>query len=698
MSTEAKETTETTTGPTIVEGDKNSRFPCVEQPTRVALHCNGYYLWCKKNGNLICRRKRNDKDEFLLRYDDAGTLSIQHHKFKGLLTVLSKPMEDGTIQRAAKCFASEEDEKRVAALEEQEKKEEKEEDEEDGENATASQEEFKDEEEEQEEETQEPPEFQPDDQKWYFVKGAADSINANAIILKSISTGLNMGIDDNGQVRFGDDDAPPRKLYWSIECVTGELCFMSNARLKSQARCDMSGLLNMDANKKGWEVFRFMEAGHGFVKISSWMHSQWLLCSTKDGLVDTCSHAESFKDYRPQEDDEKSADAPSQQPYRCSKWAIEKNPNGEGGMIIRSKTHGRLLCVRDNFELKTWDPYEEDTKKAAVEEEDDGKIAPDSAKKANWRESMTSMRESMKASFEETRKKMVKRDEPIVPESETIVWHLEAAHSQNYYFLTLNMQDPNAQAKSVGPGLEVTPNLRKNTKIEIIREDENITKLCIVKMDTKPAKNQFLACDIDGSISLLDVRNALEAEWIMEKSADQEGCTVFKSVATGRYLSMRPIEDGERKESTSEKLSNMTNSAFGKEKEVLETLHATDILDATAAWRLDPCMPRAVSSDKIKTFALGTSIAIGTTVAMPFALAGVAGFMGAIGAEVGTFTTLVFAGLTGAEAIASVGAIGATAYLVFRPEENSLTDDHNKEEAEEEKAWSQRPFSNWRNW
>mmetsp|Transcript_3212 Transcript_3212/g.7518 ORF Transcript_3212/g.7518 Transcript_3212/m.7518 type:complete len:707 (+) Transcript_3212:121-2241(+) len=704
--------TETTEPTIVVEGDKNSRFPCVEQPTRVALHCNGYYLWCKRNGKLICRRKRNDKDEFFLRYDDAGTLAIQHHKFKGLLTALSTTLADGTIERSAKCFASEEDEKKITALEE-EKKEEKEGggEEEDGANAAAaaaaakSEEDKKEEEEEEaeQEEDQEPPEFQPDDQKWCFVRGAADSINANAIIMKSISTGLNLGIDDNGQLRFGDDDAPPRKLYWSIECVTGELCFMSNPRLKSQTRCDMSGLLNMDANMKGWEVFRFMEAGHGFVKISSWMHSQWLLCSTKDGLVDTCSHAESFKDYRPSEEDDAKSDSPSAETFRCSKWAIEKNPNGEG-VIIRSKTHGRLLCVRDNFELRTWHPDDEKKKAAAAAaaeaDEDAAKIAPDDGRKSNnWQSFTSSMRDSMKASFEDARKKMAKKDEPIVPESETTVWYLEAAHSQNYYFLSLNMQDPDAQAKSVGPGLEVTPNLRKNTKIEIIRENENITKLCIVKTDTKPAKNQFLACETDGSISLLDVRNAAEAEWIMQKSAEQEGCTVFKSVATGRYLSMRPIvEEPRKRESTTEKLSNMTNSVFGKEKEVLETLHGSETLEATAAWKLDPCMPRAVSSDKIKTFALGTSIAVGTTVAMPFALAGVAGFMGAIGAEVGTFTTLVFAGLTGAEAIASVGAIGATAYLVFKPEENSLTDDHSKEEAEEEKAWSQRPFSNWRNW
>merc|ERR1719491_2407353 len=91
-------------------------------------------------------------------------------------------------------------------------------------------------------------------------------------------------------------------------------------------------------------------------------------------------------------------------------------------------------------------------------------------------------------------------------------------------------------------------------------------------------------------------------------------------------------------------------------------------------WKLEPCMPRAVSSEKIKTFALGTSIAVGTTIAMPFALAGVAAVMGAVGAEAGIGFGILAAGLSTAEAMASVGAIGATAYLVFKPADNSLTD------------------------
>lgn len=137
---------------------------------------------------------------------------------------------------------------------------------------------------------------------------------------------------------------------------------------------------------------------------------------------------------------------------------------------------------------------------------------------------------------------------------------------------------------------------------------------------------------------------------------------------------------------------------FASKPERVGRLIGSKSKEQRSVWNLDPSMPRAISSEKIKTFALGTSIAVGTTIAMPFALAGVGFALGAVGAEVGVVANVIFAGLTGAEALASVGAIGATAYIVFRPAENSLTDKHENEKEKMETAWSKRPFSNWRNW
>jgi hypothetical protein len=688
------------------EGDKSAQFPCVEQPTRVTLHCNGYYLWCKRNGKLICRKKRNDKDEFILQYDSEGNLSIRHYKFKGTMTVTRKPLEDGTIKTSIKCLKDLEDKDKDTKEDKDKQKEEKKEDITTTTTTTTTKEQDDDEEEDEqddEEEVDSDTIINEDDQKWCFIKGAVDSANANAILLKSLSTGLNLGINDEGKIMFANDEVSPTNIYWTVECVTGELCFMSNPKLKTQVRCDMAGLLTLDSNMKGWEVFRFMEAGHGYVKISSWMHSQWLLCSTQDGTVTTCSHAESFKDFR-QEDETTS---PAKE-YRCSKWAIEKGgPEGEG-VIIRSKTHGRLLSIRENGELRTYHPDDDKPKKDTFEDEDDDSgsaigIATDQSDakaSASAYPTWKSLKNSMRSSFDGARKSMLpKKEGPLVPEAETTVWQLEAAHSQNYFLLSLNMSDPKAKAKSIGPGLQVTPNLRKNTKIQLERDANGITKLCVEGIipdaNSKVPVKQYITCRADGTICLLNDDSYIDVEWTMAKSEIQQGCTIFKSKAHGRYLSFRQVDTGDEKgESTMDKM----NSVLGKEKEVLEELFGSETLGVPENWKLDPCMPRAVSSDKIKAFAIGTSIAVGTTVAMPFALAGVAGFMGAIGAEVGTFTTLVFAGLTGAEAIASVGAIGATAYIVFKPDENSLTDDHKKEEEEEERAWSKRPLSNWRNW
>ncbi|CAJ1939323.1 unnamed protein product [Cylindrotheca closterium] len=702
-----------------MEGDKNSRFPCIEQPTRVALHCNGYYIWSKKSGKAVCKKKRNEKDEFLLIYDENENVTIQHHKYKGILTLVRTVLPDGTVEKKIRCLQNEED--KQEEVESNEVAEEKKEEPEDSTPTVAPASDGEDDEDDDEDDAVvvDPTTIQEGDQKWVFIKGASNSINGNAVILKSLSTGLILGISEEGKLELSEPQEAERtsKMQWSIECVTGELCFLSNPRLNAQLRCDMTGLINMDGNQKGWEVFRFMEAGNGYVKISSWMHSQWLLCSTKDGKVSTCTHAESFQDYRPPDENENDADgqeekqeassSSSLKEYRCSKWAIERSPNGDG-VVIRSKTHGRFLCVKDNFELRTYHPDDDEAKETnntdESSDEEEMKITPEDSsstnkksEKSSFKDSMKTLQDSMKTSMrkgiDDARKSMAAKG-PRVAEVETTVWHLEAAHSQTYFFLSLNMQDLQAKAKSIGPKLQVTSNLRKNTKITLVREDNNITKLCVESSDTK-AKQQFLACQEDGTIALVNNGGRADAEWIIGKSTLQEGFTTFYNPAHGLYLSSMGQDAATTKApSKTDKL----NSLLRKDKEVVEVLQGSETLCISATWRLDPVMPRAVSSEKVKAFAIGTGIAVGTTVAMPFALAGVAGIMGAIGAEVGTFTTLIFAGLTGAEAIASVGAIGATAYIIFKPDENSLTDGHNKEEEEKAKAWSQRPFSNWRNW
>ena len=372
-------------------GDKNSRFPCIEQPTRMTLHCNGYYLWCKRNGKLIIRKKRNEKDEFRLVYPDEegmGVVCIQHHKFGGTLTCCTK--ENGEYN--VKCVKSKDDESEEKKTEgESEEGEEIEKDDMDDDD-----------------------DYTKEDQKWCFIKGS--DTNSNSVMLKSLSTGHNLGISDDGYLIFCSDEVNPKTILWTIECVTGELGFLSNKTLDSRVRCDMAGLLTLSDNWKGWEVFRLMEASHGYVKISSWMHSQWLLCSFSDGRVGTCSHAESFKDHRPEQDEEETV-YESGQGHKCSKWAIEKSPTGNG-IIIRSKTHGRFLCVRDNGELRTYHPSDKDKPKdeqvnqaakpnAAITKK--GKINSWNDFKSSFQNSMDEAKRSMETSMKEAQKAMKKK-------------------------------------------------------------------------------------------------------------------------------------------------------------------------------------------------------------------------------------------------------------------------------------------------
>ena len=144
------------------------------------------------------------------------------------------------------------------------------------------------------------------------------------------------------------------------------------------------------------------------------------------------------------------------------------------------------------------------------------------------------------------------------------------------------------------------------------------------------------------------------------------------------------------------------NSLVAKIKNEEQEVLILCLAEEPCAWRLEPVLPRAISSKKIKTFAAGTGLAVATTVAMPFVCAGVVGL---IGAEAGLLVNAVAATLAGAEALASVGVVGATAAICFRQDPRSLMakleDDADEDEAHEEEASSSakcRPFCDWRSW
>ena len=665
-------------------------FPCIEQPLRVNLHCNGYYLWGLRKGRVIARKRRSEKDEFRLTYKNEGSIvEIHNHKFGGTLSVVTNE-DDGS--KKVVCVQDEKpaDEGKSKDVEAKES----------GTDAAppteapdaskttpaSSEADGDDEEIEDEPAITNASSIKEEDRQWCFVRGTH---GRNEVLLKSLSTGENLAIDGKGNIVFASDNPedPSVTITWDIECVTGELCFISNPAIDCRLRCDLSGLLFLTAAWKGWEVFRLMEASHGYVKISSWMHSQWLLCSTADGTVSTCSHAESFLEDNPK---------------GCSKWAIEKSPEGNRqGVVIRSKTYGRLLSFHDGI-LKTYDPNETaSTEQDKIEAESSEKLETASSVGNWWNRSMKSMNDNMRASMNDMQKRFnsasIKSEpgkEVSIPQKDTTVWQLEAAHLQTYYFISaMEGESP----RSIGPFPEVTPNLRKTDKIQLIRGAGGVTKLFVAE------KKQYIACSSDGEITFVEDAVLGSTEWIMEKPSYQDGGSVFRSNLHNHYLSFEEsapdAAETETKDDLQPKTASHFGNLFGANKDKVAKLVGSETMGMKEVWRLEPCMPRAVSSEKIKTFALGTSIAVGTTIAMPFALAGMGAILGAVGAEVGIVANAIAVGLTGAEALASVGAIGATAYIVFRPEENSLTDDHkNDDEEEAERAWSKRPFSNWRNW
>jgi len=109
---------------------------------------------------------------------------------------------------------------------------------------------------------------------------------------------------------------------WSIELLTGELCFISLSGTNTRLTCGPKGRIEMSANAKGWEVWRFIETGdNGHVRISSWTHDHHVLCDDPSGEVKTTDNLRGS----------------------WEKWKVELAPEGFDGVVVRSCSHGRYL-------------------------------------------------------------------------------------------------------------------------------------------------------------------------------------------------------------------------------------------------------------------------------------------------------------------------------------------------------------------
>lgn len=128
--------------------------------------------------------------------------------------------------------------------------------------------------------------------------------------------------------RFDSDDQE-----WHIELLSGELCFLSSPALDKRLSCHpWDGKLSMSQKWDGWEVWRFVEACNGHVRISNWTHTDKFLCSDGSGNVwTTNNHVGEWE-----------------------LWDVERAPDGSDGVIIKSVSHGRYLkAANDKSPLST---------------------------------------------------------------------------------------------------------------------------------------------------------------------------------------------------------------------------------------------------------------------------------------------------------------------------------------------------------
>ena len=168
---------------------------------------------------------------------------------------------------------------------------------------------------------------------------------SNSFSFCGVRSGRYLTCSDNGDLTAlisEDDENSNRKnssnqtnvTTWNVEYLTGELCFISSPSCKNRKlSCHpLDGKLKMSHNWQGWEVWRFIEAGDGHVRIMSW-HDNHILCSDQDGKVWTTNNLQGD----------------------WEKWEVDLGPDGANGVCIKSVSHGRYLQLGAGNRLITCD-------------------------------------------------------------------------------------------------------------------------------------------------------------------------------------------------------------------------------------------------------------------------------------------------------------------------------------------------------
>ena len=151
-----------------------------------------------------------------------------------------------------------------------------------------------------------------------------------------------------------------------------------------------------------------------------------------------------------------------------------------------------------------------------------------------------------------------------VPQEETLVWQLEAAHLQTYYFSTTAATARGSATKSIGPFPQVTANLRKTDKFQLVRgcNHSNLSTIALLNPDTK----QYVSCASDGTIQYVGDPYEQGTEWIMTKATEDQGAggNIFKSRIHHLYLSYQDTTASCRDTVEEKKDTSMAEDASDK--------------------------------------------------------------------------------------------------------------------------------------
>lgn len=733
-------------------------FPCLEEPLRVTLYCNGHYLRClNRNGVLAGRRQRGIKDEFRFQEtedEDDKSVMLINEKFGSILSVVENSMGE----RRALCIPGKTNQQDGIHLSDSMMEESDTEVIEESKGHTYDNKAgsgYSDDgnvssDDEighlyyESEELNVPLEAQ----KWSLVK-----ITDGYLCLQNMATGDRLGVSVSGKLILEPKNNVGAISMWKIEPVTGELCYLSNNCFDRRIRCDMTGRLSLSENWKGWEVFRFLEAGDGFVKISNYAHSQWVLSCHSTGKIQMRKHSESQDNF-----------------YGwCSEWAVELSPVREG-VIFRSKSYGRFLCIESKEQsigLASYHPFDEASdfydpesamdEGAAIDDHatfpqyttdqkiDEGVITYDEhvvekvttqnpseddqaayLREALARKTSLDKRNQRGWTFRKQKRsnKRIEAHHIVIKDihvTDTITWDIKAAHLQHYYlsskaeYTDEETGKSKTLARSIGPFPRVTRNLRRTDKFHMIRRVnvDNGDVMPVVQL-YHSEREEFVACLVDGTISLTKDEKAPETEWIMEQSSF--GGNSLQSLVHKRYLAHMKVDiPHEHQENGDCDIPREEEDSIGGdeghagpfrffrrktkdgEPRSYSELIGSETLGPQGSWYPIPSIPRAVNSGKVARFAIGTSLVLGSSLALPVALAG-AGTLFHLSGHSAAAYHVVVAGLSSLDAFSSIGAVGATAYFVFRPKNISKEAKTERDVSEEVRARFKRPFCDWRNW